>query len=547
VDAVSLNGVSSPKMSVMGENYREPLLAGHSGAAGGVRADEELHISENDTHIAGTVARTSGTLTPELAVKAGAVSRSSAWPFWHRLPILGQVMIAYLVIAVTAAVGAGIVIIMNARAATQAEMRGALEIAERYTRETIRSISPETQGKELAERIPIHLKYLRHVRIIVIDPNGKTTLVSKSEDEAANAQHLRSIEETPRWFATLIQPEPESRQIVTMLGDFRMGTILIVGEPADEIAEVWEDVSSLALIGLAMSALGLAALMLILRRILWPLTNLSNGLTELRQFRYGMRLPVPDMRETAVIAERFNALAEALEGAHIENRRLYRHLLTVQENERKVVANELHDEAGPCLFSLQINASSIQKLADRIAHEQSPTLRERAETMLAVIARLQKLNRDLLVTLRPVALGRVSLSDLITDLVDDFSRQYHNVTFVTDFGDLRRSYGEMIDIAIYRCVQEGMANAMRHAGAENLIIGIGEEDGGSSGRRRIEITIKDDGRGIEAGTPLGFGLQSLRERMLSLGGSCALETDGKEGAILRAAIPVSDAETLADS
>jgi two-component system sensor histidine kinase UhpB len=92
-----------------------------------------------------------------------------------------------------------------------------------------------------------------------------------------------------------------------------------------------------------------------------------------------------------------------------------------------------------------------------------------------------------------------------------------------------------------------MANAMRHAGAENLIIGIGEEDGGSSGRRRIEITIKDDGRGIETGTLPGFGLQSLRERMLSLGGNCALETDGKEGAILRAAIPVSDAETPADS
>lgn len=469
-----------------------------------------------------------------------------AWRFWYRLPILGQVMIAYLSITALAAIGAGVVIIMNAQAATRAEMKASLEIAERYIRESIRAISPAKQGTELAERIPIHLKYLRHVRIIVVDPTGKTTLVSLAHD--ADEDHRRSIEKTPAWFSALIKPETESRQIVTMVGDFRMGTILAVGEPADEIAEVWEDVSSLALVGLAASLLGLAALMLILRRIFRPLTNLSSGLAELGQFRYGMKLPIPEMRETAVIAERFNSLAEALEGAHIENRRLYRHLLTVQENERKVVANELHDEAGPCLFSLQANASSIHKLADRAGHEQAAVLRDRAETMLTVIARLQKMNRDLLVTLRPVALGRVSLAELVTDLVNDFGRQYRNVAFVTHFGELRHSYGEMIDIAVYRCAQEGIANAMRHSGAANIVVSATEavaafEGGQGDECRQLEISIEDDGRGIGPDTPLGFGLQSLRERMLSLGGRCGMEEGRNGGVVLRAAIPLNGVET----
>ena len=66
------------------------------------------------------------------------------------------------------------------------------------------------------------------------------------------------------------------------------------------------------------------------------------------------------MKELAVITERFNTLAGALDTARVENSRLYRQLISVQEEERREIATELHDEAGPCLFGITANASSIQ-------------------------------------------------------------------------------------------------------------------------------------------------------------------------------------------
>ena len=78
---------------------------------------------------------------------------------------------------------------------------------------------------------------------------------------------------------------------------------------------------------------------------------------------YATRLDLPKVKELAVITEQFNTLAGALDSARDENSRLYRQLITVQEEERREIANELHDEAGPCLFGITANASSIQTLA----------------------------------------------------------------------------------------------------------------------------------------------------------------------------------------
>ena len=78
------------------------------------------------------------------------------------------------------------------------------------------------------------------------------------------------------------------------------------------------------------------------------------------------------------IAQRFNTLAEALEKARAENSRLYRNFIAVQEDERRQVANELHDEAGPCLFGITANVSSIERLAGQAPEAQGAAIKTRA-------------------------------------------------------------------------------------------------------------------------------------------------------------------------
>jgi two-component system sensor histidine kinase UhpB len=139
----------------------------------------------------------------------------------------------------------------------------------------------------------------------------------------------------------------------------------------------------------------------VLGRVLNPLASLSKGMLKLEDGQYATRLDRPRVKEFALITERFNTLAGALDTAREENSCLYRQLITVQEEERRVIANELHDEARSCLFGITANASSIQTLADQLRDNRTTEISRRVGEILSIADRLKQLNRALLKKLRP--------------------------------------------------------------------------------------------------------------------------------------------------
>ena len=305
--------------------------------------------------------------------------------------------------------------------------------------------------------------------------------------------------------------------------------MVIVGEPEDEIAEAWQDFYSLAIVWLALDALILILLYIVLGRVLNPLRSLSGGMARLEDGHYAIRLPTPNVNELAILTNRFNTLAGALDVAREENSGLYRQLITVQEEERRDLANELHDEAGPCLFGITANASSIQTIADQLTDPRTAGIKHRVGEILGIVERLKLMNRALLKKLRPGSLGRVGLPELINELVAGFEGRHPDTHIVYSAGRLAKSYGEPIDLTLYRCVQEGITNAIRHGSASHLTIDLIEESGHRrSGAKRaqavLRLTIVDDGKGIDQLTPKGFGLTTMTERVKSLGGTCALES-----------------------
>ena len=181
------------------------------------------------------------------------------------------------------------------------------------------------------------------------------------------------------------------------------------------------------------------------------------------------------VKELAVITDRFNTLAGALDTARAENSRLYRQLITVQEEERRAIANELHDEAGPCLFGITANASSIQTLADQLPDNRTTEISRRVGEILSIADRLKLMNRALLKKLRPGPLGRVKLAELLDELIVGFERRHPDTQVTSSFGNLAESYGETIDLTLYRCIQEGITNAIRHGKAEHLTVDLAEE------------------------------------------------------------------------
>jgi two-component system sensor histidine kinase UhpB len=252
------------------------------------------------------------------------------------------------------------------------------------------------------------------------------------------------------------------------------------------------------------------------------------------------------MKELAAVANRFNMLAAALESAREENSHLYRRLITVQEEERREIASELHDEAGPCLFGITANAKSIQSMSEKIADPGAAQIHRRVTEVLSITERLRQLNRAMLKKLRPGSGQRAGISGLIEELVADFIRRHPGTEIVYTEGELANSYGESLDLTLYRSVQEGIVNAIRHGKAQHVGVDLGEElsEISRKGQRRsgkLSLTIRDDGRGIVPSTPRGFGLTAMNERVKAHGGSCVIKSERSKGTTISIDIPFGKA------
>ena len=194
-----------------------------------------------------------------------------------------------------------------------------------------------------------------------MDTIGQLTVVSPRPWEDARPQpQARCRNGSP----ALVRPQLVGRAVRVVAIEC-INPVIIIGEPADEIAEAWHDFSSLAIMWLTLNALILAILYVVLGRVLDPLAHLSKGMLNLEDGHYATRLGCQRSRSLPSSPNASTRSAGALDTTRDENSRLYRQLITVQEEERRAIANELHDEAGPCLFGITANASSIQILADQ--------------------------------------------------------------------------------------------------------------------------------------------------------------------------------------
>jgi two-component system sensor histidine kinase UhpB len=273
--------------------------------------------------------------------------------------------------------------------------------------------------------------------------------------------------------------------------------------------------------------------------VLKPLTALAGGLAELEHRHYQVRLPRPRPGELAAIADRFNALAEALEATRAENQSLSGRLITAQDDERRRTALDLHDEVGPSLFGLKANAASIAKAADALPGAAAQAVKARVADLNAIIDHLQTINRGMLNRLRPMALGELPLRDVLSELVNERGRQYPEIHFSFAAPKLDRSYGDSIDLTIYRCVQESLTNAIRHAQPSRVEVEV-EEAVRSNGAEHavVRLTVRDDGRGIDPHAPKGLGSRGMQERVEGLGGNYAVESGNGRGTCLRVSIPL---------
>ena len=229
--------------------------------------------------------------------------------------------------------------------------------------------------------------------------------------------------------------------------------------------------------------------------------------------------------------------AEArLEQLLLDNRRLARQFLHMQESERKFLARELHDELGQYLNAIKIDAVGIQQ---RTAEPASPTLRS-ASTIVQHVDHISEVVHDLIGKLRPTGLDVLGLKAALEHCVEGWRQRLKDVHFsIVLEGDLD-SLDDAVAVTLYRLVQEGVTNVSRHARAHHVDISVRRAQDAAADE--VVFGIVDDGCGADLSEKaLGLGLVGMRERVEMRGGQLELMTSPGRGFSIHATIPLTGA------
>jgi PAS domain S-box-containing protein len=216
-----------------------------------------------------------------------------------------------------------------------------------------------------------------------------------------------------------------------------------------------------------------------------------------------------------------------------ENRMLSQRSMQVQEEERRNLARELHDELGQSLNAIKVDAVNIR---DRT--QAQPEVQRSALAIIDVSTQVYDVVRSLMQRLRPVALDDLGLRSAVQYGVDQWQRRHPGVKCRFEpAGDLD-GFGEQVNITLYRLVQECLTNVAKHSQAGRVAISLKREGD------QVRFEFEDDGQGFDpASRNPGLGLIGLRERVESLGGRFELASAPGSGVRIRAAIPADKEAT----
>jgi signal transduction histidine kinase len=246
-------------------------------------------------------------------------------------------------------------------------------------------------------------------------------------------------------------------------------------------------------------------------------------------------------KEQRSLEERVQERTEALDSANQSLHALSARLLQLQDEERRRFARELHDSVGQSLAGLTLNLSAVRTDIERLARTAS-TLNESE----AMVQEMSREVRTISYLLHPPMLDESGLASALRWYVEGFTQRSKiqvEAEFPDDFGRLPQE----LETAVFRVVQECLTNIHRHSGSPTAKVRLARFND------FVLVEVADRGKGIapekrdemETFGTLGVGLRGMRERILQLGGSMKIDSNGP-GTVVRVQIPMAHgAETAA--
>lgn len=265
------------------------------------------------------------------------------------------------------------------------------------------------------------------------------------------------------------------------------------------------------------------------------------GVVLLDETRYFRQFTKEEIQKVVALA---NQVSIAIENAtlyqavtkHMERlQTLSSAIVNIQEEERRRIAQELHDEAGQALTGVKMNLEWVEKELD----VSQKAVKERIQEVKTQVGKTLEELRRLSYDLRPAILDELGLVPTLRWYIEEYSKRTKTAVHLQAAGAQKR-FSAKVEILFYRIIQEALTNVAKHAQAESVIISLEKKD------VHVHLYITDDGKGFEvkryfSSPPMirrGLGILGMKERVELAGGTFFIDSDPGQGTRISIKVPI---------
>lgn len=430
-----------------------------------------------------------------------------------------QISIHILLISLGILLLGGTIAIWQARKAVSNEVDSSIQLALQLIKISTGTMQPNET--DWVYRLST-LEQTRHLKIQLKKPSGSIVDITRSSQA--------SLKENPPpvWFIELVMGEYPKAEYKISTVDSHFFTLIIQANPLDEITEVWHETIAFFSSILALVLLTFLSVHLVFNKTIRAIQIIINNLKEIEKGEYDKKLPDFSIQEYDSIAKAINHMSDELNDAHKQNQALTQHSLEIQEEERRRLSQELHDEFGQSLTAIKVMAVTA-------AHEKSDT-KTITDSIIEICDHLMTVVRSMMKQLHPLILTELGLKATLEDLLSHWKNRAIPTSFSLQVDDAVDSLDRTIVIQVFRVIQESLTNIIRHANASHATISLKIQHDSET----LALLVSDNGQGCDLNKiPAGFGLQGIAERIKLLGGEFKIQSQPGKGLQIEATIPLS--------
>ena len=366
------------------------------------------------------------------------------------------------------------------------------------------------------------LKPTRHLKIQLKTPSGQTIGITET------ATNTAQTDLPPDWFVHWVGREYPQVKYPMTTADHQVFTLMIQANPLDEITEIWQETLGLFIMIFSLIVLIFIAIHLVFNKTLQAIDTIVDTLKVIETGEYCQKLPVFATQEYDSIARAINHMTDVLEITRRKNHSLAQHSLQIQEEERRRLARELHDELGQSLTAIKMMVVTAERSPEN-APQINHSIREICDHLTQVV-------RSMMQQLHPLLLSELGLKAALDDLISRWHEHNPELTITLDCDDRVDQLDDTLNIQLFRVIQECLTNINRHAQARQVKITLKID----AIQPKLELYVNDDGRGCHPDQlRSGFGVSGIRERIASLDGQFSIDTQLGKGLTLQAQIPLT--------